>query len=723
MTHKKRLLIVLLVITLIYILLTGRVAWVQLVKGPEYQKKAISQWTKEFQVNARRGTIYDRSGKEILAKSIDTETLVASPNQISDIDETVGHLTDILEMDAKYIEDKLSQKDKAQVYIKRKLEKPQTDKIRELKIKGELSGIYLIPDKKRIYPNKSLASHVVGFTSDDGKGLSGVELFYNEYLVGSPGWIVTETDAKGREIDSPDSFIPPKDYYDLILTIDKKIQYFAERELEKAVLKSKAKNGMVVVMDPNNGDILALAAKPDYDLNDPRKAPDKATEGSWDGLSEQELLDEWMRIWRNPIISDTYEPGSTFKIVTSAVALEEGVVKPEDQFYAKGYELVSGRRIKCWRSDRPHGQQSFTEGVMNSCNCVFMQTAFRLGKEKFYKYLDAFGFGEKTGIDVTGEAEGLIQNIENVGDVELATISFGQGISVTPLQLVSAASAVVNGGVLVKPRVALGVINREQNNKVEYFEPQKVRRVISEQTSKTTREILEKVVSDGTGKNAYLEGYRVGGKTGTAQKVEDGKYVSGKYISSFLGIAPMDDPKVVVLVILDEPGVYPYFGGTVAAPVVREIIKDSLMHLGVQPELTEDEIADNAKTKVEVPEIRNLSYEDAIKKLKESKLEYIVEGDGNTVVEQIPKAGAKVAEGTKILVYLDMSTEGDNMLKVPDVKGKSILDASKILNAEGLKLKINGSGIAVSQNPPPGTEVSPGSVVEVEFEVPGENIE
>jgi stage V sporulation protein D (sporulation-specific penicillin-binding protein) len=450
---------------------------------------------------------------------------------------------------------------------------------------------------------------------------------------------------------SDTKYYEPEDGLNLVLTLDEVIQHFAEKAVENAVIENKAKRVTAIVMDPKTGDILAMTSKPDFDNNDPRKVPAELLD-KWDTLSQKEQYDALYKIWRNPAISDSYEPGSTFKVITSSAGLEENVVKPDDHFYDPGYIMVAGRRIKCWRSHNPHGDQTFAEGVKNSCNPVFVEVGQRLGKEKLYKYIRAFGFGAITNIKLPGEAGGIVRGLGSIGPVELANNAFGQGISVTPIQLITAFSAVANNGYLMEPRIAKKVID-DEGKTVHEFESRIVRQVISGETAATMRQILEFAIAPTAA--SYIPGYKVAGKTGTAQKAEGGIYVQGKFVSSFCGFAPANDPKIAVLVVIDEPGGAQHFGGVIAAPVAKSIIYDTLRYLDVKPQYTEEEQKLMQKPLVKVPEVRNMPLKDAIKELAKSKLKYSVDTEfehnmESVILDQTPKPGADINEGSIIIL-------------------------------------------------------------------------
>lgn len=679
----KRRLIILLLFSLIFsFLLLGRVFWIQFVRGDELKERALNQWTSDVPVEPKRGTVYDRN-KNPLAISATVDTVVASPPDIKDIETTANLLSTALNMDREELEETLREaknKKKGAIYIKRKITEEESETVRNLK----LSGIYFTKEHKRFYPERNLCSHVLGFTGIDSQGLDGIELVYEKYLKGTPGRIVSEKDALSRKLPfGVDKYIPPEDGLDLVLTIDKIIQHIAERELEKALAEHNAKRGTIIVMDPKTGEILAMTNKPDYDPNN---------------------YGEFSQIlWRNAAVSDVYEPGSTFKIVTASAALEEGVARPEDKFYDPGYAMVSGVRIGCWYHGG-HGSQTFIQLLENSCNPGFVELGMKLGKDRFMKYIKGFGFGEVTGIDLPGEARGILDP-SKVGPVELATITFGQGISVTPVQLITALSTIANDGKLVQPHVAKAIVDKEGNT-VQEFSPAPLRQVVSYETAQEMKKILESVVTNGTGGRGKVEGFRVAGKTGTAEK-----YSPGKYVVSYMGFAPVDDPKLAILVIIDEPTGGLIYGGTIAGPVFQKVMADSLNYLGIEPNIEQVEEREH----VEVPDLRNLYVEDARKILMQNGLSVRIEGEGYVVTEQVPMPGAEVKKNTVVLLKLSDSRTNKDPVTVPDLTGRTIKEATDIIHAIGLNIEIEGSGYAVKQNPPAEAEVGLGTTVKVEF--------
>ncbi len=711
---KKRLLVVLLSFSTLIVLLLLRVGWIQIVRGAEYQKMAFDQQNSGVEITARRGTIYDRNGKE-LAVSASVETVSINPQEIrksgKDKDYLAERLADILSMNKEDILNKINKLNRYE-RIKRKVDKEVGDKVRLWVKEEKISGIYVVEDTKRFYPNRNLAAHVIGFTGTDNQGLDGIEATMEKYLKGTPGKIMSEVDAGGRELPfSQQKHIDPVEGLNVVLTIDETIQYLAEKALDKAITDNKVlKGATAIVMDPKNGDILALSSKPDFDLNNPWGAPPGEDPATWKGNTAEGIKKLQETVWRNKAVADTYEPGSTFKAITSAAGLEENVIKP-DSPVTDATVTVGGWKINCWRPNA-HGNETFREGVYNSCNPVFVRLAQSLGIERFYKYVRAFGFYDKTGIDLPGEAKSVIH--KNPTEVNMATASFGQRFQISPIQLITAYGAIANGGKLMKPRLVKEITDSE-GNVVQEFKPQEVRNVISKQTSDTLKDILEGVVRDGTGGNAYIKGYRVAGKTGTSETLTTKK--DGRYIASFMSFAPADDPAVCVLVILDHPDVYPHTGGMIAAPVAGKLVEDILNYLNIERKYTEKD-KEEMQTDTVVPDLKGNSLQDAKKLLKEAGLEYEIIDKGNTnsavVMEQMPKPNAIVPSKTVVLLYT-YKPQKELAVVMPDILNKTVREATEALNNAGLNIKINGSGTAVEQSIPPGESVTKGQVIEVEF--------
>lgn len=568
---KKRLLLMLAVFVLSLIVLSIRVGYIMLFKAEEYQNMAYEQQTRDRLIAPKRGSILDRNGNGIaVTESVSAVSVIHA--QIENEEETAKALSEILELDYEDVFEDVKE-NVALKRIKSKVDNETAAEIREL----NLPGVMIDEDVERTYPYYTLAASVIGFVGKDNQGIIGLESKYEEYLKGEPGKIMTLTDSRGRRVSDAEERVEPVNGENLVTSIDVVIQQYAEQEIAAAVEAKNAKSGVIIVMNPQNGEIYAMANYPTFDLNEPFTINDEELAAMWDTFTAEEQNEYLNQMWRNKAINDTYEPGSTFKIVTASTGLEEGVITPESTFNCTGSMVVGGRTIKCWRYPRTHGTQTFAEGVRNSCNPVFMAVAERIGADTFYDYMIKFGFAEKTGIDLNGEAVGILHKKEDIGPVELATMSFGQTFQITPIQLLRAAAAVVNGGKLITPHFAIKTVD-DNGFTVNTFEWPEGERVISEETSATMREILESVVAEGTGNKAQVEGYRIGGKTATSQKLPRG---SGKYIASFMAFAPADDPQVMALVLIDEPeGVY--YGGTVAGPVMRDLLTNILPYLNIE---------------------------------------------------------------------------------------------------------------------------------------------
>mgnify|MGYP004595290613 FL=1 len=652
---KKRLVIVMVLACSLFLCLIFRIGYLQLIKGEWLSTKAAEQQTREIPIEAKRGTIYDTNMKE-LAVSVTKYTVWCKPVEVKDAKKTSEQLSKILDEDYDDIYKKVNKKKMALVKVKRWIDDKTANKV----TKAGLSGIWVAEDNQRYYPYGNFASYVLGHTSSDSSGVAGIELKYDGVLKGTAGKLVVSTDAAGKEIpQGSEQYYEPTTGNGLVLTLDEVIQHYCEKAAQKAYEENNATKVTIIAMDPKTGDIKAMVKKPDYNPNTPTKAIypyyEKILEECKD--DDKKTMAAYSNMWRNTAISDTYEPGSTFKLITSSAGLEEGVVKQNDKFTCNGSVTVEGRKIKCWRSYRPHGAETFKQGVQNSCNPVFVEVGRRLGVSKMYNYIDAFGLNKKTNIDLPGEAGSILYKEKDVGPVELATISFGQSISVTPIQLITSVCSIVNDGNRMQPRLVKAYTDNK-GNITKGLEPVKVKQVISKETSAQMREIMESVVTDGGGKIAYLPGYRLGGKTGTAQKVINGTYAQGHYVCSFVGMAPADDPQIVVLAIVDEPTGVMAFGSTTAGPIIKEVMSNTLKYLDVEPKYTEEEKAENVKTKVKVPDVRGLTIEEATKVLEEAKLEANIDNDvdikkGTVIKDMFPKPGVSVNEGSLISIYFD----------------------------------------------------------------------
>lgn len=711
---KKRLLVVLLLFTAAVFALLVRVAWIQLVQGEWYQKMAYQQQNSGRVISPRRGTIYDRNMKE-LAISASVETISVNPQDIEkekeDPEMIAQKLSELLNLNKDSILKKVTAKSRNEI-IKKRVDKEIGDSVRIWIQEEKVKGVYITEDTKRFYPYRNLASQIIGFTGTDNQGLSGIETIMEQYLKGTPGKIMNEVDASGHEVPfGEERHIDPQDGLNVVLTIDETIQHITEKILDDAIYENKCLNGgTAIIMDPRNGDILALVSKPDFDLNNPWGPPPGADPNTWKGSTPESIEILNKTVWRNKAIADTYEPGSTFKAITSSAGLEEGVIRPDspvNDFPVK----VGGWQINCWRSN-PHGEEPFYEGVYNSCNPVFVRVAQSLGISRFYKYVRAFGFYDKTGIDLPGETKSIIHLKPT--EVDMATASFGQRMQITPIQLIRAYAAIANGGKLLKPRLVKELTDTE-GNVVKKYEPEYIRTVISQQTADTLKSILEGVVTYGTGNNAYIKGFRVAGKTGTAETTTS--KTNGRYIASFSSFAPSDNPVVCALVVLDFPtGPYGHMGGVIAAPVAGRLLEEVLNYLNVERRYTEQD-KERMIEEVYVPDVRNKTVDDAKKALAEVGLEFKVDGysgTGTKVVEQTPKPNAYIPKNSVVILYTHKPDNGDTV-KVPDLLNKDMSEATKALNDLGLNIKANGLGTVIKQSIAPGTVVQKGSVVEVDF--------
>ncbi len=705
-----------------------RVAWLQIVRGEELSSAAREQQTSDNTITPKRGLIYDRNMK-IIANNLSVETISITPKNVrqnskQSAEEIARNMAEILELDEESVLAKINKNSNFE-YIKKKVEKDQADALREYVNKYSLDGIKFAEDTKRYYPYGNFASQVIGFVGSDNKGLEGIEMVYNEQLEGVPGRIVSANRTAGLELpDNYESYYEAQNGKSVVLTIDETIQHFTEKHLENARIENQLEEGAAaIVMNVKTGEILAMATKPDYDLNKPFEITEAVEERYPDIKAELETLDDseynakltevTQFLRRNKAVVDSYEPGSTFKIAVASMALEENVVSLNDHFYCGGSIKVADRRISC-ANRNGHGSQTFVQGVQNSCNPVFIEVGARVGREKFMEYVKGFGFRDTTGIELPGETSGIFHAAEYFKEIDLATSSFGQSFNVTPLQMVTMVSAVANGGKLMKPYLVKQLVDENQNV-VEEYEPTVVRQVISEETSHTMRQILESVVSEGGGKNAYLAGYRIAGKTGTSEKQPRG---NGKYVASFVGFAPADDPEIVCLVILDQPPAgATYYGGLIAAPVVKNILEESLQYLGVEPEYTQEELE---KIDITVPDITGKTRKEAEAILKEVGVNISLRGTGDIVLDQVPKPYSKLARESKVVAY----TEGEESKKsvtIPNVVGCSASEANRGITNAGLNVRIKGlsnvQGIAIcsEQTPAAGTVVEPGTIVTLDF--------
>ena len=627
----KRIKIVLLIILFIFIIIIAKVFYIEVIDYKKLNSLASGLWSRNLPIEADRGNIYTVDG-EAIASNLTTTSLVFIPNQIKNKDLVAEKISEILDVPKSKIEEHLYKKSMMErVHPEgRRLSYEIADKIENL----HFDGVYLLKESKRYYRHNEMLSHVLGYVGIDNQGLSGLELEYNDILTGEYGSIQYFSDAKGNNLERNSVYVEPEDGLDIYLTVNYGIQSSIERELDNVVLRYNPDGAWAIAMDPNTGEILGMSSRPNFNPNNYKNY-------------DTETINRNMAIWAS------YEPGSTFKILTLSAAVNEGKVDLlKDTFYDGGSVNVDGARIKCWKHGG-HGSQTFLEVVQNSCNPGFVELGNRLGKETLFDYINKFGYGKKTGIDLNGEATGILFSLDKVGPVELATTAFGQGVSVTALQQVVAVSAAINGGTLYKPYIVKRVAYHENGQIIKEVKPTIVRdNIVTKDTSEKVRMTLESVVSLGTGRNAYIDGYRVGGKTGTAQKVNNGIYMQGNYIVSFIGFLPANDPKIVVYLAIDNPKGVTQYGGTVSAPIVKNIMEDAITSLNIEKQDggTEKRYQWYDKKYYTVPNVVGKSKKEATSMLKSFSVEY--SGSGDVVVNQSPDSDSRIAEGEKVRLYL-----------------------------------------------------------------------
>ena len=627
----KRIKIVLLIVLFIFVIIIAKVFYIEVIDYKKLNSLASGLWSRNLPIEADRGNIYTVDG-EAIASNLTTTSLVFIPNQIKNKDLVAEKISEILDVPKSKIEEHLYKKSMMErVHPEgRRLSYEIADKIENL----HFDGVYLLKESKRYYPHNEMLSHVLGYVGIDNQGLSGLELEYDDILTGEYGSIQYFSDAKGNNLERNSVYVEPEDGLDIYLTVDYGIQSSIERELDNVVLRYNPDGAWAIAMDPNTGEILGMSSRPNFNPNNYKNY-------------DTETINRNMAIWAS------YEPGSTFKILTLSAAVNEGKVDLiKDTFYDGGSINVGGARIKCWKHGG-HGSQTFLEVVQNSCNPGFVELGNRLGKETLFDYINKFGYGKKTGIDLNGEATGILFSLDKVGPVELATTAFGQGVSVTALQQVVAVSAAINGGTLYKPYIVKRVAYHENGQIIKEVKPTIVRdNIVTKDTSEKVRMTLESVVSLGTGRNAYIDGYRVGGKTGTAQKVNNGIYMQGNYIVSFIGFLPANDPKIVVYLAIDNPKGVTQYGGTVSAPIVKNIMEDAITSLNIEKQDggTEKRYQWYDKKYYTVPNVVGKSKKEATSMLKSFSVEY--SGSGDVVVNQSPDSDSRIAEGEKVRLYL-----------------------------------------------------------------------
>lgn len=711
--RKKRLLFAFFVFSILFIVLAAKLTYIQAYDSINLTDAQISQLMGEIPLTATRGDIYDRN-MNILVQDASASSIYARPKDIEDPEEVGKLLSDVLGIDRQETIEKLLDEESTMVLIARKVDNDKAFKIKD----ENIAGIEISEDKKRYYTNGNFASYILGFTGSDHQGLYGIERIFEEELNGEDGVLVYEKDGKNQKVPSGYQItIPAVPGDHVVLTVDSIIQHFIESAMDKAIEELNPKRIIAIAMDPDNGEVLGMASKPDYDLNDPRTITEDISLRLAVDLEDKSLGEQQQIMWNNPAVSFNYEPGSTFKVVTAAAALEEGIVKPDTVFYDEGYIMVDGIRIRCHIYPDEHGEQTFLEAVSNSCNPVMVETIMKMNPAVFYKYLYNFGFGDRTGIQLDGEQYGIVPVNTNLKNVDYATKSFGQGVGVTPIQLVTALSAVVNDGNYINPTIVKEIRSSEDNSIIKSYNGDTIRRIVSEETSEALKEAMKNVIEGNKTLVELAEGFSIGGKTGTAQKIIDGRYAQGKYVTSFFGFAPADDPQIAILLLVDEPESSRSTGSTTAAPIAIDIIKNTLKYLNVPS----DKKADFGNVDI-IPDMRNQDVKTAKEILDRLEINYEIKGEAAEetaiVTDQSPMPGILITKDT--LVTLKAATEkveGEEMTSVPNVKDMSMKKAMEILVKSGLSIDISGGGgFSVSQEPEAGTVVEKGTTVTVEFE-------
>ncbi len=697
---RKRVLVLLITLVFLFGILAVRLGTLATVESVSLTQRGIRQWTREGLVYARRGDIQDSHG-QVLVMSATAYIVSVNPRKVKDAALFAQAICPVLGLSDKSVQAKLADKSKASIMLKRQVPREQVDTLRSMKAddtQGDIASLTALifdEDVRRSYPKGEFLVQTLGLTNIDSVGQSGLEQQYEALLRGTAGRSLTSIDGKAQALyDSENLYVEPQEGSTLRLTIDANIQEICEKAMRECFQVNKARAVHVIAMDPYTGAILAMCSKPDYDPNNPPR-------------DDVETLQDLMRI---KLISDAYEPGSTFKVLTAAAALDSGVTTPSDTFYCSAKINVDGDTIRCWGS--PHKAETMAQGLQNSCNPVFVELALRLGQERMYKYLKSFGLGTRTQVDLQGEGSGILIPLQSVKNVDLARIGFGQSVAVTPLQLITAACSVINGGRLMRPYLLKEAISADAQV-IYRTQPKVVSIPISQQTSQTMRELLENVVVNGGAKNAAISGYRIGGKTGTAQVYKNGRIVRDVHIGSFFGFAPANDPKIALLVIVDEADMPVDYGGTTAAPFARQILADVLPYIGCQP-------SDGApQVEVTVPDMLDQPLWQARKTLGSMGFTVLADGEGDTVTAQMPSAGAKLVSNGQVMLYTypQDTAQVEELVCVPDLGGLPIVQAARLLRQRGLEMIIEGSGFSVLQQPAAGEFVPPGQVVTVHFQM------
>ena len=726
-SRPKRVLVLAIILIILMTSLVFRIGWLQFVQGSTLKEAATRQQTTSRVISPNRGSIYDSTGKP-LAISAKVDTVTINPQKFIIEDSAVETaelqgkvtraLSDIFELDYNEVYNKVTSNAQVQTIVK-KVEEDKINKLKDWIQENELyTGINIDSDTKRYYYYNNLASNLIGFCGDDNQGLAGLEYYWNSVLTGTPGKITTSQDAAQDIISNAhENYIPAQNGSNITLTIDYNIQTIAEKYLKQAVADNQCnRGGNIIIMDPSTGDILAMASYPDYNLNSPF-TPNVALQKNWDDLSSSAKNNALQNMWKNPSVTNTYEPGSVFKVLISAIALEENLVETDTPgiFSCIGYQDIYGTQIKCANTSG-HGYQSLREALEHSCNPAFMQLGSKIGKETLYKYFDAFGLFDKTGIATAGEAVGTFHKLENVGPVELATISFGQRFTITPLQMISSVCAIANDGILMQPRIVKSIENTDTNT-ITTIEPKQIRQVISSETAEQVRSMMESVVVEGGGRYGQVSGYNVGGKTGTSEPAP-GKEEEG-YVASFLAIAPVENTKVAVLLTLYDPIESNNYGGQIAAPVVAQVLSEVLPYMEIPANnttiTTTPTDSYNSLQTSSLPDVQTKTMAEAKKILEESGFKCDALGTDDAIVtEQVPKPGTALIKGAVVKLYT--SDESVRLsVEVPNVKGLTAVKSKNVLIERNLNVKVVGSdrGKVVSQDPIAGTEVEEGAVITI----------
>lgn len=710
----KRMKIISILFFLIFFVLIIRLAYLQFVKGSWLSKQASSQQTSTKTITPERGIIYDTNGK-VLAVSAEVDTVSVTPSKLKytngdkvPLEFAAQSFSNIFGLDYSETLEKLTSSTTA-ITIASKVESDKINLLENWMDTNKIySGISIDSSIKRYYPYNTLASHMLGFTGTDGNGLFGLENSLDYILSGTVGKVVTLTDSVNSEIpNEQQSYIAAQDGSNVYLTIDVNIQSIAEKYLSQAVIDNVADYGTVIIMEPSTGNVLAMANYPDYDLNTPFTPIDEATLDTWDALTSQERTDYLYEMWRNEAVQNTYEPGSTYKILTAAIGLEEGIVDADDSdcFYCAGTEYVDNIAINCWRHTNPHQEQSLKQALANSCNPAFIQLGLKIGAPTLYKYYNAFGLLTDTNSEFYGESGSVFYNKNSIRKFELATMSFGQGINITPLQLVTAVSAIANEGVLMEPRIIDKIVDPNTGNTTTPS-PVTVRQVVSKETASEVMDMLDYAVSDGTGKYSDVKGYSIGGKSGTSENLGQG---DGTYVASFIGLSPTVNTQVVVLVALYNPQGDSFQGGEIAGPVVGQILSEILPYIGVASTSNSDS---TYETKT-MPNLENKTIAEAKELLETYGFDVHIDSsvqDTELVANQMPRKGAHLLENADVFLYTDTSNIATSVT-VPSFKGMSVTEAINVASEHNLNIALDGSGIVISQDVAADTSVEIGTVI------------